>query len=91
MCPLKQIVVIVLLGILSGCTVYYPPYPADYAYPYQYPYPNYANTAYPEPGSQGAEEPYCREYMHKVTVEGRLQEAHGTACRMPDGTWKAID
>jgi surface antigen len=31
---------------------------------------------------------YCREYVQKVFVGGKAAEAHGTACRMPDGTWK---
>lgn len=31
---------------------------------------------------------YCREYKQTITVDGRLQEAYGTACRQPDGTWR---
>lgn len=31
---------------------------------------------------------YCREYNQTVTVGGKTQQAYGTACRMPDGTWK---
>ena len=31
---------------------------------------------------------YCREYQQTVTVGGRTQEAYGTACRRPDGTWR---
>jgi surface antigen len=31
---------------------------------------------------------YCREFTHTVTVAGRKQQAYGTACRQPDGTWK---
>lgn len=31
---------------------------------------------------------YCREYQQTVTVGGRSQQAYGTACQMPDGTWQ---
>ncbi len=33
---------------------------------------------------------YCREYQTDVVVNGRSQEAYGTACRQPDGSWKII-
>jgi surface antigen len=32
----------------------------------------------------------CREYQQTVTVGGRTEEAYGTACRQPDGTWKIV-
>lgn len=31
---------------------------------------------------------YCREYNQRVTVGGRTQDSYGTACLMPDGSWK---
>ena len=31
---------------------------------------------------------YCREFTQTVTIGGRTEEAYGTACRQPDGTWK---
>jgi surface antigen len=31
---------------------------------------------------------YCREYQQTVTVGGKTEEAYGTACRQPDGTWR---
>ena len=31
---------------------------------------------------------YCREYQQQVIVGGKLVEGFGTACRMPDGSWK---
>ena len=37
---------------------------------------------------QTAEGRYCREYTQKIIVGGEEQEAYGTACRQPDGTWK---
>ena len=33
---------------------------------------------------------YCREYQTTVTVGGRDQEAYGTACQQPDGSWKVV-
>lgn len=31
---------------------------------------------------------YCREFTTKVNIGGSLEDAYGTACRMPDGSWK---
>jgi surface antigen len=31
---------------------------------------------------------YCREYQQVIVVGGDRQEAYGTACRQPDGTWQ---
>ena len=31
---------------------------------------------------------FCREFQQTVTIGGQQQEAFGTACLMPDGTWK---
>jgi len=30
----------------------------------------------------------CREYQTRVIIGGHSQEAYGTACRQPDGTWE---
>ena len=30
---------------------------------------------------------YCREYQLTVTAGGRTGQAHGSACRQPDGSW----
>src|SRR5262249_32148801 len=30
----------------------------------------------------------CREFQQKVTVGGKSEDAFGTACQEPDGTWK---
>jgi surface antigen len=34
---------------------------------------------------------YCREYQQTVTVGGQTQQAYGTACRQPDGSWKVVN
>lgn len=31
---------------------------------------------------------YCREYQQSIIVNGRSQQAYGTACEQPDGSWK---
>lgn len=31
---------------------------------------------------------YCREYRTQVEVGQRIEDAYGTACRQPDGTWQ---
>ena len=31
---------------------------------------------------------YCREFQETVTIGGKPEQAFGTACRQPDGTWK---
>ena len=33
---------------------------------------------------------YCREFQQTVTIGGRREQAYGTACRQPDGTWEVI-
>lgn len=34
---------------------------------------------------------YCREYRTTVTIDGRREEALGTACQQPDGTWRVVN
>lgn len=33
---------------------------------------------------------YCREYQQSVQVGGQTQNAYGTACRQPDGSWRVV-
>ncbi|MGB5473249.1 MAG: hypothetical protein WBQ78_07215 [Gammaproteobacteria bacterium] len=33
---------------------------------------------------------YCREFQQNVAIGGRREEAYGTACRNPDGSWEVI-
>ncbi len=40
---------------------------------------------------RGASGRYCREYQQTVTVGGRTEQAYGTACRQPDGSWKVVN
>ncbi len=55
----------------------------------------------PESGNSGTVTPIrqgvdsagnqCREYQTTITVGGRTEQAYGTACRQPDGTWKVVN
>jgi surface antigen len=38
--------------------------------------------------SRGA---YCREFQSEIIVGGRRENAHGTACREPDGSWRIVN
>ncbi len=42
------------------------------------------HTYEPEPGR------YCREFQQQVAIGGELQNAYGTACRQPDGSWEIV-
>jgi surface antigen len=47
----------------------------------------------PETGHSGRviiteQEGYCREYQQTIVIGGQEQQAYGTACRQPDGSWK---
>lgn len=33
---------------------------------------------------------YCREFQQTIMVGGKQQEAFGTACQQPDGSWKIV-
>ncbi|HUT39948.1 MAG TPA: hypothetical protein VM011_01290 [Gammaproteobacteria bacterium] len=33
---------------------------------------------------------YCREFQQNVSIGGQREQAYGTACRNPDGSWEVI-
>ena len=33
---------------------------------------------------------YCREFQQQVVIGGQVQDAYGTACRQPDGSWEIV-
>ncbi len=39
---------------------------------------------------QRADGRYCREYVTEVLIGGRREQAYGTACRQPDGSWQVV-
>ena len=49
-----------------------------------------SGTITPEPAVQRDSGEYCREYQQTITVAGRSEQAFGTACRQPDGSWKIV-
>ncbi|WP_180280158.1 RT0821/Lpp0805 family surface protein [Azospirillum oleiclasticum] len=34
---------------------------------------------------------YCREFQQTIVVGGRTEQAYGTACKQPDGSWKIVN
>lgn len=40
--------------------------------------------------ARGGDDEYCREYTRTVMIGGRTQEAYGTACYQPDGSWMIV-
>jgi surface antigen len=56
--------------------------------------PNNGNSGYVTPirdGHRPADNAYCREFQSEVVVGGQRQNAHGTACREPDGSWRIVN
>ena len=45
----------------------------------------------PQPAVQTGSGEYCREYTQTIQVGGQNEQAHGRACRQPDGTWKIVN
>ncbi|RDD63486.1 RT0821/Lpp0805 family surface protein [Ferruginivarius sediminum] len=55
----------------------------------------------PDSGHSGSVQPtetyqrndgtYCREFQQTVTIGGKTEQAYGTACRQPDGSWKIVN
>ena len=42
-------------------------------------------------GLKRADGAYCRDFTQTITVDGEFEEAHGTACRQSDGTWRIVN
>lgn len=45
----------------------------------------------PSPAYQDQQGRYCREYQTTATIGGQPQQAYGTACRQPDGSWQIVN
>lgn len=55
--------------------------------------PDNGNRVVVTPTQQGRHQAtgaYCREFQQMITVGGRTEEAYGTACQQPDGSWKIV-
>jgi surface antigen len=55
--------------------------------------PDSGNSGTVTPTREGtaANGDYCREFQQSVTVGGKSEQAFGTACRQPDGSWKVVN
>jgi len=62
--------------------------PSGTAVAWHNPDSGHAGTVTPVRTFQKKSGQYCREYQQTVTIDGREQQAYGTACRQPDGNWK---
>lgn len=47
-----------------------------------------SGTVVPQPAYQTSGGQYCREFQQTIIVQGKSEQAYGTACRQPDGSWK---
>jgi surface antigen len=47
-----------------------------------------SGTITPTKTYQAGNGQYCREYRQDIVVGGEKQQAYGTACRQPDGSWQ---
>ncbi len=84
-----------------GPRPYYRPYYYDPYPPVIYEEPIIVQPAprvveYQEPPVSLAPEPprndgTCREYQTRIKIDGKWQNAYGTTCRQPDGSWQNVD
>lgn len=51
----------------------------------------HSGTVTPIKTYQTTQGQYCREYQQTVNIGGRTEQAYGTACRQPDGSWKVVN
>ena len=51
----------------------------------------HSGTVTPVKTYQTASGQNCREYQQTVTIDGKTENAYGTACRQSDGTWKIVN
>jgi surface antigen len=50
----------------------------------------HSGTITPTRTYESASGQYCREFQQTVTVGGQTEQAYGTACRQPDGSWQIV-
>jgi surface antigen len=58
---------------------------------WQNPDSGHAGTVTPVRTYQTANGTYCRDYQSTVTIDGKQEQASGTACRQPDGSWRIVN
>ncbi len=65
--------------------------PSGHAVAWKNPDSGHSGTVTPTKTYQTASGAYCREYQTTVVIEGKQDNAHGTACRQADGSWKIVN
>ncbi len=66
-------------------------YPSGQSATWRNPDSGNSGTVTPTSTYQASSGQYCREYQQTIYVQGQSQQAFGTACRQPDGTWKVTN
>lgn len=51
----------------------------------------HSGTITPTNTYRSADGLHCRDYQQTVTIEGRSETVHGTACREKDGAWRVVN
>lgn len=51
----------------------------------------HSGTVTPTREGRDANGNFCRQFDQTVTIGGQSEQVTGTACRMPDGTWKVVN
>lgn len=64
--------------------------PAGQAVAWNNPDSGHSGTVTPTRTYEASPGQYCREYQTSVSIDGRTEQAYGTACRQPDGSWKVV-
>jgi hypothetical protein len=83
--------------VYYGPPVVYAPPPVVYAPPVTYAAPPPAYAAAPNVSAVPTRDfrdnagRYCREYQRTAVINGRQQQVYGTACQMPDGSWRIVN
>ncbi len=65
--------------------------PAGQSSTWQNPDSGHSGTVTPVRTYQTDSGQYCREFQQTVTIGGQTQQAYGTACRQPDGSWRVVN
>ena len=58
---------------------------------WQNPDTGHSGSVTPTRTYQTASGTFCREYQSSVAIDGKPEQVTGTACRQPDGSWKAAN
>lgn len=77
--------IILAVAFCAGCVASPPPTPLPPPPDAALPAPAQTASAPAAPAGQT-----CREFQQTITLDGAPQEAWGTTCLQPDGTWKVM-